>query len=169
MSRTGEAGRPAGLDEGHSPNRPAAVDIVAAILVFGGLFGMTQLFAGDFVITGSLPAKGPILGVAAILYGVSIGLGLVIRTGRAWFPALNLAGLFAIVYLAALEQAVALLLGLAHAGAAVLLFRSRSWFALMSRSRRSTRDPSKPTRGSGVQPGAGPSRRRSSRRPSGRR
>lgn len=124
-----------GTGPGSRPDRPAAIDAVAALLVFGGLFGGTQLLFGDFVITGSLPAKGPILGVAAILYGASAVLGVLIRTGRGWFAALNLAGLFAIVYLAAFGQAVALLLGLGHAAAAVMLVRTRTWFGAMARWR----------------------------------
>lgn len=120
---------------GGRPRRPATIDAVAALLVFGGLFGATQLLFGDYVITGSLPAKGPILGVAAILYAASVVLGVLIRTGRGWFAALNLAGLFAIVYLAAFGQAVAVLLGIGHGMAAVLLVRTRSWFVAMARSR----------------------------------
>ncbi|MBI2763819.1 MAG: hypothetical protein HYX54_08745 [Chloroflexi bacterium] len=169
MSRTGESDRPSGLDQGHSPTRPAAVDFVAAILVFGGLFGMTQLFVGDFVITGSLPAKGPILGIAAILYGASIGLGLLIRTGRAWLPALNLAGLFALVYFVALGHTVALLLGIVHGAATVMLFRSRGWFEAVARWRQPMGVASSLARGPGDQSPTGSSKRPSSRRPSGRR
>ncbi|MEO8469864.1 MAG: hypothetical protein ABI573_09375 [Chloroflexota bacterium] len=122
-----------GLDE--RPIRPAAVDAVAALFVFGGLFGLTQLAFGDFVITGQLPAKGPILGVAAILYAASIALGIGIRTGRAWLAALNLAVVFAIVYVAAFGRPVSLGLGVAHGVAAVLLIRVRPWFAAMTRWR----------------------------------
>lgn len=117
------------------PIRPAAVEVVAALFVFGGLFGLTQLAFGDFVITGQLPAKGPILGVAAILYAASIALGISIRTGRAWLAALNLAVVFAVVYVAAFGKPVALALGLAHGVAAILLVRVRPWFAAMARWR----------------------------------
>ena len=117
------------------PIRPAAVEVVAALFVFGGLFGLTQLAFGDFVITGQLPAKGPILGVAAILYAASIALGISIRTGRAWLAALNLAVVFAVVYVAAFGKSVALALGLAHGVAAILLVRVRPWFAAMARWR----------------------------------
>ena len=159
------------------PARPVGVDIVAALLVFGGLFGATQLAFGDFVITGQLPTKGPILGVAAILYAASVALGVAIRTGRAWLPALNLAGLFAIVYIAAFGQPVALLLGLAHSAAAVLLFRTRSWFASMARWRRPplastpVMRAKSGTRGSAVagQLTARSSRRDGKSRPSGKR
>lgn len=114
------------------PPRPALVDAVAALLVFGGLFGASQLLAGDFVVTGSLPAKGPILGVAAILYGASVVLGVFLRTGRFWLPSINLAALFAVAYLPAVGQPVAVALGAAHAAAAVILFRERGWFHEMA-------------------------------------
>ena len=121
------------LDE--RPIRPAAVDVVAALFVFGGLFGLTQLAFGDFVITGQLPAKGPILGVAGILYAASMALGIGIRTGRAWLAALNLAVVFAVVCVAAFGKPVALALGAAHGIAAVVLIRVRPWFSAMSRWR----------------------------------
>lgn len=117
------------------PARPIAVDIVAALLVFGGLFGARQLLVGDFAITGSLPAKGPLLGVSAILYASSVAMGALIRTGRGWLPAINLAGAFAIVYLAAFGHASTFALGIAHGAAALLLVRTRAWFAAMGRWR----------------------------------
>lgn len=117
------------------PRRPALVDTVAALFVFGGLFGASQLLVGDFVVTGSLPAKGPIIGVAAILYAASVILGVLIRIGRYWLPAINLAVLFAVAYLPAVGQPVAVALGAAHAAAAVILFRERRWFTAMAASR----------------------------------
>lgn len=164
----------AGLDD--RPIRPAAVDVVAALFVFGGLFGLTQLAFGDFVITGQLPAKGPILGVAAILYAASIALGISIRSGRSWLAAVNLAVVFAVVYVAAFGKPVALALGVAHGVAAVLLIRVRPWFAATSRWRN-------PAGGAEAQASHGtaeraqasrrseprPARRGGRRRPSGRR
>jgi hypothetical protein len=127
---TRQASRPAADHTPVSPPpRPALVDTVAALFVFGGLFGASQLLVGDFVVTGSLPAKGPILGVAAILYAASVILGILLRVGRYWLPSINLAALFAIAYLPAVGQPVAVILGAAHAAAAVILFQERRWFA----------------------------------------
>jgi hypothetical protein len=117
---------------GPSAARPPAIDGAAAILVFGGLFGLTQLLVGDFVITGSLPAKVPILGVAFILNAASTVLGIAIRVGRYWLPALNLAGIFAILYLLAGGPRLNLVLGLAYAIAFAILLRDRRWFARMA-------------------------------------
>lgn len=118
------------------PSRPAAVDVAAAILVFGGLLGFSQLAVGAYVVTGSLPAKGPIVGVAFIAYGVSIALGVLIRVGRAWLPALNFALLVALLYLPAAGRPLLLVLVLGHALAAVILVRERQWFAAMRAWRR---------------------------------
>ena len=110
------------------PVRPAGIDAVAAVLVFGGLFGLSQLAIGDFAITGSLPSKGPIVGVAVILYAASAALGILVRTGRGWLGALNLAAVFALIYFAAFGHAVPTVLGALHAGATLTLWRFRSWF-----------------------------------------
>ncbi len=120
------------------------MDTVAALLVFGGLFGASQLLAGDFVVTGSLPAKGPILGVAVILYAASAILGVLLRTGRFWLPSINLAALFAVAYLPAIGQPVAVALGAAHAVAAVILFRERGWFREMAALRSAADDGTGP-------------------------
>lgn len=119
---------------GPTPARPPAVDVAAAILVFGGLFGLTQLVVGDFVITGSLPAKEPIVGVAFILYAASAVLGLAVRIGRFWLPALNLAGIFAVLYLLAMGRLLHVGLGLAYAAAFAILLAHHRWFAEVRRA-----------------------------------
>lgn len=118
------------------PPRSAAVDLAAAILVFGGLFGITALFVGgDSAITGSLPAKLPIVGVALIMYVASAALGVTIRLGRFWFPALNLAGLFAVLYLLAAGRLLNVVLGLAYVVAFAILLVHRRWFAAFAPGR----------------------------------
>ena len=124
--------------DGPPPPRPAAIDLAAAILVFGGLFGFSQLLVGDYVLTGSLPAKDPIRGVAFIAYGAAVVFGIVIRLGRAWLPALNFALLVALLSLPAAGRPLVLALVLGHAGAAVLLVRNRRWFSEMAAWRRPT-------------------------------
>ena len=149
------------------------------ILLDGDAGHLIRAF-GDFVVTGQLPAKDPILGVAAVLYAASIALGISIRTGRAWLGALNLAVVFAVVYVAAFGQPVALVLSVAHGLAAVILVRVRPWFAAVAR----WRDPAVvaralPRASHGSVPRSPaqasprseprPSRRGGRRRPSGRR
>lgn len=108
----------------------AAVVAAALILLAGGLVGETQLVVGDFVVTGSLPAKGPIVGVALIVYGASIVLGASLLLGRGWLPAVNLAIVFAILYLIAAAKPLMLALGIAHAVAAALLLWQRRSFGI---------------------------------------
>lgn len=115
--------------------RPPAIEIAAAVLVAGGLMGLGQLLVGDYAITGSLPAKPPILGVALGLYLASTILGMTVRTGRGWWPALNLAGVFAILLLLAFGRLINTVLGLAYGTAFVLLLRERRWFAAVNRAR----------------------------------
>jgi hypothetical protein len=108
--------------------RPPAIDVATAILILGGLFGMSQLFVGDFVITGSLPAKDPIVGVALILYAASVVLGALVRFGRGWLPAASLAALFAILYFVAMARPANAILGLAHVIVVAVLVIHRRWF-----------------------------------------
>ncbi len=136
--------RPASADIRRPPPRPVLINVVAGLLILGGVFGATQLLVGDFVVTGSLPAKGPILGVAVFLYAGSIILGVLILGGRGWLPAVNLTILFAIAYLPAFGRPMIVGLGLGHAVAALLLMRARSWFAVMSAWRAGGRDVREP-------------------------
>ncbi|TAK02661.1 MAG: hypothetical protein EPO36_01520 [Chloroflexota bacterium] len=122
------------------PPRPAAIDLAAAVLVFGGLLGFSQLALGEYVVTGSLPAKGPIIGVATIAYAASIALGVVVRVGRAWLLAVNLAVLVAILYLPAADRPLPLVLALLHGLAGAVLVAQRRWFADVAAWRNGARD-----------------------------
>ena len=110
--------------------RPLAVALAAGVLVLGGLAGLELLVMGTYVITGSLPARDPIVGVALILYGASIGLGFLVWFRRAWLGAINLSAAFAVLYFVALPDPVAFVLGLAHGLAAVALWSTRRWFGI---------------------------------------
>lgn len=116
--------------------RPLAVDVAAVILVAGGLIGLSQIAVGEYVITGSLPAKAPIVGVALIAYLVSILIGFALRSGRAWLAGLNLAILTALLYLPAAGRPLFFALILAHIVAAVGLVVGRPWFAAAAAARR---------------------------------
>ena len=110
--------------------RPLAVALAAGVLVLGGLAGLELLVMGTYVVTGSLPARDPIVGVALILYGASIGLGFLVWFRRAWLGAINLSAAFAVLYFVALPDPVAFVLGLAHGLAAVALWSTRRWFGI---------------------------------------
>lgn len=110
-------------------DRPVRVDLAAAILAFVGLFGWAQLAMGDYVVTGSLPAKGPIVGVAFILYAAAIVLAVLVRTGRGWLAALNLSAVFAIIHALALGPRTNLLIAILTGIAFACLLAERRWFA----------------------------------------
>ena len=118
------------LGAGVPDPRPLAAALAAGILVLGGLAGFDLLVSGAYVVTGSLPAKDPIVGVALILYGASIGLGFLVWFRRAWLGAINLTAAFAVLYLVAFPDPVAFVLGLAHGLAAAALWSTRRWFGI---------------------------------------
>jgi hypothetical protein len=130
-----------------SPSRPIAVAIAAAILVGGGLVGFTQLAFGTYVVTGSLPAKAPILGVAFMAYAACLVAGVLAWLGHGWLAAINLAAVVAVLYLPAAGRPLTLGLVIAHSVAVFLLARSRPWFAEMAarRGRSQTSSPGRAT------------------------
>jgi hypothetical protein len=114
---------------GSPPPRPAAIDLVAAILVFGGLFGFSQLVVGDYVLTGSLPAKDPILGVAlspTAWPSSSARHPDVARLATGPEPPPRRSSTSRRL------PAAVLALVLGHAGAAVILVLNRRWFSEMA-------------------------------------
>ena len=72
------------------PARPALVELAAAILIVGGTL---QLFSGIATLPSVPPGAEPFAGLALALDVVSIGSGLLARTGRAWLVALNVAAI----------------------------------------------------------------------------
>lgn len=110
-------------------DRPVRVDLAAAILAFVGLFGWAQLAIGDYAVTGSLPAKGPIVGVAFILYAAAIVLAVLVRMGRGWLAAVNLAAVFAIIHALAIGPRTNLLIAILTGIAFACLLAERRWFA----------------------------------------
>jgi hypothetical protein len=118
------------------PTRPLAVELAALGLVVGGLIGISQVFDGSYVVTGSLPAKAPIVGVALVAYLATVAMGLLLRTGRGWLAAVNLAALTALVYLPAAGRPLIAGLVAGHALVVVGLVVARPWFAELAAWRR---------------------------------
>ncbi len=108
--------------------RPLGLTAAATVLIGAGLAGFLQLAIGEFAITGRLPAREPIVGVAVIAYLMGIAAGVLMASRRGWLLAVNLAALFAVVELAAAQRPEMLALGVAHAVAAVQLLAHRAWF-----------------------------------------
>lgn len=118
------------------PTRPLAVELATLGLVVGGLTGISQIVVGSYVVTGSLPAKAPIVGVALIAYLATVTMGPVVRSGRGWLAALNLAALTALLYLPAVQRPLIAGLALTHALVAISLLFARPWFVGMAAWRR---------------------------------
>lgn len=91
-----------------------------------------------------------------VLYGLSIAVGVLIRSGRGWVLTLNVAAIYAFLYLSALPDPSGLVFGLVHLFVVGALIARRSWFdemkawrALEVQARAEGHDPERdaPTRG----------------------
>lgn len=128
---TGEASSDPDTTEavGSAPARPLLVEFGAAILVIGGAFGLlAKLF--DPLVPGAALAFDPVLILAIVLDVLAIAAGVLLRTGRTWIVAANLAAVLAFLHL--VSQSVA---GIAFAAAYLAVvaacFLVRDWFDAM--------------------------------------
>jgi hypothetical protein len=119
-----------------APDRPASIELAAAVMLVAGAFGLAQTLFGDVSIAGSAGLASPIVTIALTLDVLSIVTGALIRTGRWWTVCLNVAAVFAFLYLAAFPDPVAIVLGLSQAVVVAVLLRQRAWFDAMAASRR---------------------------------
>jgi hypothetical protein len=119
------------------PSRPIAVELAAALLIVGGVI---NLIGGISSIPGLPPGTVPLFAVTVALAIGSIVVGLLVRLGRAWLVAVNLAAVLGFLdLLAAGASPLSLMLGLSDILIVVLLFRSKPWFDAL-RLRRASAD-----------------------------
>jgi hypothetical protein len=92
-----------------------------------------------------------------VLYGISIAVGLLIRSGRGWVVTLNVAAIYAFLYLSALPDPSGLVFGLVHLFVVGALIARRSWFdemkvwrALVLQARAEGEDPGRDAPSPGV-------------------
>ena len=112
------------------PARPALVELAAAILIVGGTL---QLFSGIATLPSVPPGAEPFAGLALALDVVSIGSGLLARTGRAWLVALNVAAILGFLdLLGSGGSPLLLMLGVAEVVVVALLLARKPWFDAMS-------------------------------------
>lgn len=112
------------------PARPALVELAAAILIVGGTL---QLFSGIATLPSVPPGAEPFAGLALALDAVSIGSGLLARTGRAWLVALNVAAILGFLdLLGSGGSPLLLMLGVAEVVVVALLLARKPWFDAMS-------------------------------------
>lgn len=131
------------------PARPGAVELAGAILIVSGALGL----AGTIGAISGLPAGTElIVAITAALNLGSIGIGLLVRFGRAWLLDLNYVAVLGFLDLTAgIGSGLALVLGLADVLVVVILLVHKPWFDALRRWRdrlaRERRVPSPPVRG----------------------
>jgi hypothetical protein len=108
------------------PNRPALIELAAAMLIVAGILGLISLFAPD-------PRRPEGLeGLALLTIALNIAqivVGVLVRMGRLWIVDVNFVAVLGFLDLAgAASSTLALLLGLVELGVLAVLFAYRSWF-----------------------------------------
>lgn len=108
------------------PNRPALIELAAALLIMAGLLGILSLIVPD-------PTKPEGLeGLTILTIALNVAqviVGLLVRAGRLWIIAVNYVAVLGFLDLAgAAGSSLALLLGLIELGILGVLFAYRSWF-----------------------------------------
>jgi hypothetical protein len=108
------------------PPRPVTVELAAALLIVGGVI---NLIGGISSIPGLPPGTVPLFAVTVALAMGSIVVGLLVRLGRVWLVAVNLAAVLGFLdLLAAGASPLSLMLGLSDILVVVILFRNKPWF-----------------------------------------
>jgi hypothetical protein len=108
------------------PNRPALIELAAALLIVAGILGVISLFAPD-------PRRPEGLeGLAVVTIILNLGqivVGVLVRMGRLWILDVNFVAVLGFLDLAgAGGSSLSLLLGLIELGTLAVLFTYRSWF-----------------------------------------
>jgi hypothetical protein len=108
------------------PNRPALIELAAALLIVAGVLGLISLFAPDPRRPEGLEGLA-LLTVA--LNVVQIVVGILVRMGRLWIVDVNYVAVLGFLDLAgASGSTLALLLGVTEIAILAVLFAYRSWF-----------------------------------------
>ena len=113
------------------PDRPASVELAAALLIVGGVFAIAEALLSGPVVGGSSQGPGIEAYLSVALDLLSVALGISIRRGRGWVATLNVATIYAFLYLTALPNPIALLFGLANLLVVGVLISRRPWFDAM--------------------------------------
>jgi hypothetical protein len=124
------------------PSRPVAVELAAALLIVGGVI---NLIGGISSIPGLPAGAVPLFVVTVALAIASIVIGLLVRLGRAWLVAVNLAAVLGFLdLLAAGGSPLSLMLGISDILVVVILFRNKPWFDALRLRRASADDEAQP-------------------------
>jgi hypothetical protein len=113
------------------PQRPAAIEFAAAILIVSGVLGLV----GAMGAASGLPAgMEQLLVITAAMNVGSVAIGILVRFGRAWIVAVNYVAVLGFLdLLGAGGSGLALMLGVADIVVIVLLFVHKPWFDAVRR------------------------------------
>lgn len=110
--------------EPERPPRPVLIEISGAILIVSAVTAILQTIG--YQLSGG--ETGPIGLLVSALNVLTIMVGLLIRSGRAWVLAINVVAIALFLELTALPAAFALIFATLDAIVLFALFRHRAWF-----------------------------------------
>jgi len=112
-----------------APARPVIVEVAAAILIIGGAFGLlAKLF--DPLVPASALGFDPVLLIAITLDVLALVSGVLLRTGRTWIVAANVAAVLAFLHLVTVTVA-GIAFATAYLAVVAACFLSRGWIEAM--------------------------------------
>lgn len=104
------------------------VEAAAAILLVGGALGIAEtVIGGADRIGGSDGLPADVL-LGFILNGIALAVGWLLRNGRSWVVCLNVAALYAFLYLSSFPNPLGIVLGVANLYVVAVLVYQRHWF-----------------------------------------
>jgi len=123
----GTTGRKPKPDPVERPRRPAGVELAAAIMIVSGAVGTLVSIEAAMRLSEQGELDEP-LAVLSVAIGVAtVVLGLLVRVGRAWLVAINVAAVAGFLEITSFS-APGLLFGLMDVLVVALLLRDRPWF-----------------------------------------
>lgn len=119
---------PDGLPEPERPPRPMTVELAAALMITSGLVSTL----GSIQVAMALSARGEEAGgLLALELAIGVGtalLGILVRFGKAWLVAVNVAAIAGFLEFTS-ASAAGVLFGAMDVIVVLLLMRDRPWFA----------------------------------------
>ena len=113
------------------PQRPLIVELATAVLVVGGAFGIIQRIINPLVVLNGPPAIDLISVISFALDLLSIAAGFLLRRGRTWVLAANVAAVFAFLHLT-LQNLPGIAFAALYLFVVVITFLARDWFRAMA-------------------------------------
>jgi hypothetical protein len=109
------------------PPRPVLVELATAILIVGGALSFVTSIEGLSRLADRREAELSVATLSLFIGAVSVALGLVLRTGRAWLIGINLVAIAGFLELVS-GTVVGLLYGALDVFVVLALIATRDWF-----------------------------------------